>query len=65
MREIANLANIFSTEGLDSYNRGLIDEVKNIAHKCTEQFEEMPKEKASKKDSQKHKQKDHQSNEYE
>jgi hypothetical protein len=32
MREIANFADIFSTEGLDSYNRGLIDEVKNISY---------------------------------
>lgn len=64
MREIANLADIFSTEGLDSYNRGLIDEVKNIAHKClTEQFEEIPKEKVTKKGSRKRKQKDHPSTE--
>jgi hypothetical protein len=34
MRENANLAEIFSTEGLDSYHKGLIDEVKNIALKC-------------------------------
>ncbi|CAI8583133.1 unnamed protein product [Vicia faba] len=66
MREIANLADIFSTEGLDSYNRGLIDEVKSIAHKClTEQFEELPKEKVTKKGSKKRKQKDHPSMEYE
>lgn len=66
MREIANIADIISTEGLDSYNGGLIEEVKNIVHKClTEQIEEIPKEKMSKKGNRKRKQKDHLSMEYE
>ena len=66
MREIASIADIISTEGLDSYNRELLDEVKNIVHKClTEQFEEMPKEKMRKKGSRKRRQKDHLSMEYE
>lgn len=53
-------------KGLDSYNKGLIDEVKSIAHQClTEQFEEIPKEKVNKKGSRKRKQKDHLSMEYE
>lgn len=58
MREIASIADIISTDGLDSYNSGLLDQVKNIVDKClTEQVEEIPKEKA-KKGSRKRKQKD-------
>lgn len=66
MREIANIADIVSAEGLDSYNRELLDEVKNIVHKClTEQFEEIPNEKVKKKGNRKRRQKDHLSMEYE
>ncbi|KAL5176262.1 Protein MAIN-LIKE 2 [Glycine soja] len=66
MREIANIADIVSAEGLDSYNRELLDEVINIVHKClTGQFEEIPNEKVKKKGKRKGRQKDHLSMEYE
>lgn len=66
MREIANIADIISTEGLDSHNKDLLDEVKSLVHKClTEQFEEIPEEKVSKKGSRKRRQKDHPGTEYE
>ncbi|QCE02246.1 hypothetical protein DEO72_LG8g257 [Vigna unguiculata] len=66
MREIASIADIVSAEGLDSYNRELLDEVKNIVHKClTEQYEEMPNDKVKKKGNRKRRQKDHLSMEYE
>lgn len=66
MKEIANIADIVSTEGLDSYNRELLDEVRNIVHKClTEQFEDLPKDKMRKKGSRKRRQKDHLITEYE
>ncbi|CAL0308714.1 unnamed protein product [Lupinus luteus] len=59
MREIANIADLVSTEGLGSYNRGLLDEVKNVVHKClTEQLEEIPKDKTKKKCSRKRREKD-------
>jgi len=66
MREIASVADILSAEGLDSNNRELLNEVKNIVHKClTEQFEEMPNDKVKKKGNRKRRQKDHLSMEYE
>ena len=44
----------------------VLDEVKNIVHKClTEQFEEIPNEKVKKKGNRKRRQKDHLSMEYE
>ncbi|KAF7843513.1 protein MAIN-LIKE 2-like [Senna tora] len=66
MREIANIADIVCSDGLDSYNRVLVDEVRNIVHKClTEQFEDMPKDKIRKKASRKRRQKDHLTIDYE
>ena len=59
MREIASIAEMISTEGLDSYNGDLLDEVKNIVHRClTEQCEELPKENMRKKGTRKRRQKD-------
>ncbi|XP_054780055.1 protein MAIN-LIKE 2-like isoform X1 [Prosopis cineraria] len=66
MREIANIADIVSTEGLDSYNGELLVEVRNIVHKClAEQFEDLPNEKMKKKGSRKRRQKDCLTIEYE
>ncbi|OIW17166.1 hypothetical protein TanjilG_18121 [Lupinus angustifolius] len=66
MREIAKIADVVSAEGLGSYNRGLLDEVKNVVHRClTEQLEEIPKDKMKRKGNRKRRQKDDLSMEYE
>ncbi|XP_057735669.1 protein MAIN-LIKE 2-like [Arachis stenosperma] len=66
MREIASIADLVSTEGLDSYNTELLNGVKSIVHKClTEQIDETSKEKMTKKGNRKRRQKDHLCVEYE
>ncbi|KAJ7951578.1 serine/threonine-protein phosphatase 7 long form-like [Quillaja saponaria] len=57
MREIANIADIFSTEGMDPQNIDLLDQVKNIVHRClTEQCEDFQKEKTRKRGTRKRRQ---------